>query len=214
MPKVNLSNVAGNRAKYERISFSLLPSATVEKNITGEFIYCVESNIGFDFALDDDRPIESDIGIEYRQEPGEAFTKIRITNTNTTQTLTCSFLYGYGKIEDRRLVPVAGRRVGIFVEDYPTQFLSSGITSIAASANQDFDGIATGTQRQRKSLTITNQEAVGGNVLEIHDSLGNIAQVIFPQNSIIFNTSDYIRVHNASGSTITCKIQEIWYTNG
>lgn len=214
MPKVNLSNVSGNRAKYERISFTLLPGQTAEKNITGEFIYCVESNIGFDFGLDDDRPIESDIGIEYRQEPGEAFTKIRVKNNDATATLNCSFLYGYGKIEDRRLVPVAGRRVGILVENFPTEAVASATVSLPASTGTiTFNGIPTGTQRERKALIVTNQEAAGGNNLNVVDSSGNVGMVIFPQQSIIIETNDELEITNTSGGAITCKFLEIWYTN-
>jgi len=212
MSKVNLSNRAGNKAKYERIAFSLAPGSTAKKQITGEFIYCVDSNIGFEFALDDNRPIESDIGIEYREEAGEVFTSVTVKNTGTVQ-LECAFLYGYGKIEDRRLVPVAGRRVGVLVQNFPTEAVASGTTSISAAGSVTFNGVATGNQIERKALIVSNEEGAGGNSLRILDSSDNPGLVIFPQSSVIIETNDEIKVNNPSGSSITCKMMEIWYTN-
>lgn len=214
MAKVNFSGVAGNKAKYERVSFNLLPGASTEKNITGEFIYCVDSNIGFELALDDDRPIESDIGIEYRQEPGEAFTRITVVNTSATTTLRCSFLYGYGKIEDRRLVPVAGRRVGVLVQNFPTEAVASATSSLPATTGTiTFDGIPTGDQIERKALIVTNEAVAGGNSLQVETKNGNTGLVVFPQSSIVIETNDEITINNISGGAINCRFMEIWYTN-
>lgn len=204
--------VAGNKAVYDRISFNLAPGAEAEKNISGQFIYCVDSNRGFEFSMDDGRPIESDIGIEYRQINNELFTKIRVRNNNAV-ALNCSFLYGFGEIIDRRLVPVAGRRVGVLIQDFPTQYLGSGLTSIAATSTEDFDGNPTGDQIQRKQIVITNLEALGGNFLQINDSSSNVGRVVLPQQTISIDTDDFVQIENTTGSAISCRVDEIWYTN-
>lgn len=213
MPTEFKQAVAGNTALYDRISFTLAANETAVKNISGQFIYCVDSNQGFDFAMDEGRLIESDIGIEYRQVGDQLFTKIRVSNPNATE-LRCSFLYGFGKIEDRRLVPVAGRRVGILIQEFPTQYLGSGITSIAATTTETFDGVPSGDQVSRKELVVTNLESLGGNFLQIQDSSSNEGRVVLPQQSIAVVSTDEIQVRNTTGSAIACRIDEVWYTNG
>lgn len=129
---------------------------------------------------------------------GEFFKRLEITNENPFQVAIQLWL-GWGEYIDSRFEIV----------DNKTKYVASDITEVPANDSVEFDGAPDGFLMQRKSIFISNMDA---NIsLFLSDSEENTGLVVFPETSVVLDTSDSVKIANETGSPVQVRIAETWY---
>lgn len=88
--------------------------------------------------------------------------------------------------------------------------VAQNISTLAASANLDLDGIPSGLLIRRKALQVTNLDPNLN--LQVRDASGYVVLTVFPQTSITLPISEWVSVHNDNGSPVALNVSEIWWT--
>jgi hypothetical protein len=174
----------------------------------GDHFYFAESTgrllVGTDLTA------EAPYSVGEGEEIPEGFEFKTVTLRNdTAEDITFEIFVGRNRRIDRRLNVVDGRLASVErVMNNSTKLYCSAVTAIANAATETFDGVATGTQIQRKSIIVTNEDPT--NILDWSDGT-NTGGKIGPGEKIELELAGSIDIENNSGSSITCKISEIWY---
>lgn len=142
--------------------------------------------------------------IEFKQGQGQQFSKqfkrVELRNKSATNTIFVKIWVGFGDYIDRRFQLI----------ESSTSYVANALTSIAATTAEIFNGVPSGSQIQRKSLYVSNNDS--SNNLEIRDKDNVSGLIVFPKTAIVIPTSDEVEVYNPTGGGVACRVSEIWYT--
>ena len=181
-------------------------------NITGTRLAITEASFAFSIAFNrETEQIPADLGFQFVFAANEPFTHLSVFNTDTTQPLTVEIYYGTGDVIDRRL-NVVSTRPNQFVQfmEPATVLAGSGLASIGATSDAEFDGTSTNPLYiRRKALIVSNGDAAL--VLTLQDGGGEVVAYVQPGTSFYLETSDAVIVANTNASAVAVAIAEIWY---
>lgn len=191
-----------DREAYTRSSAyvrqTIQPGETIHVSAYGETFYLIgcTAPVNIKTDLTASKP--------YRQGTGEVFPpelrfrSLDIENPNAGQ-VTLVLWYGFGEYIDRRTALIDGFTVSV----------GSPFNNVPAMSARTFNGIASGTQLQRKAIVVTNLDLA--NPLLVRDGNANVICAVIPNTSLILPISGPCDVYNATSAPITAYMGEIWY---
>lgn len=189
--------IAEEHGQSAFIEVRIAPNGYVGESYYGNKFYIIDAS----GTLKIKTSITSEI--EFKQGQGQSFSKafnrVEIRNPSLTNTLYVKIWVGFGEFIDRRFQLIESN----------TEYVANVLTSIATISGATLTGIPSGSQIQRRSMLVSNNDS--SNNLEIRDKNGVSGLIVFPKTSIILSTSDEVVVYNPTGSSIACRVSEIWY---
>ncbi len=178
----------------------------------GTAFYIVESNNDASVGVKTDKTQQElfSVGTGKKFTEENFFTSLEFQNFSSVAIVITVFA-GFGDFIDNRTTIVGNRLTSILPVIEPGTFLvANAATSLAAAGNIDLTGTPPSTlYYRRKAVMVSNLDPT--NSLNIKDQAGAIALVVFAATSVIIPSSLFIRVNNASGSTIALSVSEIWW---
>lgn len=168
----------------------------------GRVFWCTAAQAPFEMGYDSNPlfPIEG-AGVTWALPAAdERFTKLTF-KSDVTQEI--EFYYGNFLAFGNQVVPVI---------KVAKTYARPGVTSIAATTNVDLTTVPAG-RSYRKSIVVTNLDPAVDLEIHMKDSAGVFqpAATVFFRQAWYLETSDDIRVRNASAGTVNCRIVELFY---
>lgn len=192
--------------KYVRAT--VLASGTQVIRATGDHFYLAEATGRLQIKTDITAEAPYSLGEGEIVPAGNEFREVIIRNT-TAEDITLEIFVGRNRRIDRRLNVVDGRLASVErVMHNSTRLYVDTKVTYANNDTKAFSGVATGTQIQRKSIIVTNEDTSAN--LDWTDGT-NIGGKIGPGEKIELELSGPITIGNTSGGSITAKVSEIWY---
>lgn len=185
---------------YRKITITANQPLTI--NGGGRVFWCIAAQAPFEMGYDANPlfPIEG-AGVTWAlPDASERFTKLTF-RSETTQEI--EFYYGNFLAFGNQVVPVF---------KVAKTFARPGPTQIPATSNVDLDTVPAG-RSYRKSIVITNMDPAVDLDVYMKDSAGayQLAATVFFRQAWYLETSDDIRIRNASGAPVNCRIVELFY---
>jgi hypothetical protein len=181
---------------------TLLANAPQTINAGGRVFWCIAAQAPFEMSYDANGffPVEG-AGITWAMpDPKERFTKLAF-RSDVAQTI--EFYHGNFLAFGNQVIPVI---------KVAKTFARPGASTIGANSNLDFDSVPPG-RSYRKSIVVTNLDPAVDLDVYMKDAAGayQLAAAVFFRQAWYLETSDDIRIRNASASPVNCRIVELFY---
>jgi len=183
-------------------SITVPAGGKVRVEVGGRVFYCQAATAPFEMEYDDNGffPVRG-TGVQWSLAGVDERFRRLVFKSDVAQTI--EFYTGQFSIFENVVVPVI---------QVAKTFARPGVTSIAATTNVDLETVPAG-RKYRKSIVVTNNDPAVDIEIYMKDAAGayQLAATVFFRQAWYLETSDAIRVRNASAGAVNCRILELFY---
>jgi hypothetical protein len=189
------------------------PGAEESVNMTGSIFICKEATGPFEMKFGDGEWFRFDQGLQLNLSP-DVFKRWSFRAVDSPPAdLRLEFYICSRFLSDARLNivrdPLHYQLVSFTVGK---TIMVPGVTSLAGGAETVLSGTGPAGTSYRKHLIVTNNDPTA--VLEVYKSptgAGNRILTVFAEQSIVIETDGSVTVKNETGTSINCRILELFY---
>ncbi len=196
-------NKPSSASFIERRKVSIAAGKVSNVNIFGRVFACTEANGPFEMRFNDGDWFAARKGVEWAMVGEDRFNKLSFRAAVATEV---EFYGGNFFWHENVVVPV--------IQVAKTKLIPGGLTSLAAGTSKILDTVPAGCS-YRKSVVVTNDDPAVDLQVDVDDPAnpGTFvpAATVFFKQAWYLETSDKLRIRNASAGVVNCKIVETFY---